>query len=75
VPRPVRFQITDVVFFKPANELDMNIIQEEYLNMKKEDFKDLTRFVFENKHDFLFINKDTEEYYKNLNKIILKNNI
>ena len=69
VPRPVRFQITDVVFFKPANELDVKIIKEEFLNLKSDDFNDLTRFVYENAHDFLYICKDTETYYKNLNKI------
>jgi hypothetical protein len=69
VPRPVRFQVTHVTFFKPSNNLDAKIIEEEYANMKPDEFKELSHFVFENKHDFLMINKDTETYYKNLNKI------
>ena len=69
IPRPIRFQVTDVTFFKPSNELDLKIIEEEYINMTKEDFKDLTRFIFINKHDFIFINKDEELYYKNLQRI------
>ena len=73
VPRPVRFQVTHLTFFKPANELDSKIIEEEYMNLKKEDFKNLSRFVFENAHDFLMINKDSELYYKNLNKINILN--
>ena len=69
VPRPVRFQVTHLTFFKPANELDSKIIEEEYINLKKQDFDNLKRFVFENAHDFLMIDKDHELYYKNLNKI------
>ena len=69
IPRPVRFQVTHLTFFKPANELDSKIIEEEYLNLKKDDFKNLSRFVFENSHDFLMIDKNSELYYKNLNKI------
>ena len=72
VPRPVRFQITQVVFFKPANQLDSKIIQEEYINLPHDQYNDLTRFVWVNSHDFLFIDKQNETYFKNLQKIIYK---
>ena len=75
IPRPIRFQITDVTFFKPSNELDLKIIEEEYINMAKDDFKDLTRFTFNDKHDFLFTNKDEELYHKNLNRIHFNKNL
>ena len=71
VPRPVRFQVTHITFFKPSNELDLDIIQQEYLNMKKEDFSNLSRFCFVDKHDSLTIDKDSEHYFKNLQKIIM----
>lgn len=74
IPRPVRFQITDVVFFKPSNRLDLKIISEEYSNLEKEDFDELMRFVYTDSHDFLFISKDTDTYYKNLQKIIMPGN-
>ena len=69
IPRPVRFQVTTVTFFKPSNELDAKIIEEEYVNLKKDVFKDMTRFVWTNAHDFLMINKQNETFYKNLQKI------
>lgn len=69
IPRPVRFQVTTITFFKPSNELDAKIIEEEYVNLKKDVFKDLTRFVWTNAHDFLMINKQNETFYKNLQKI------
>jgi hypothetical protein len=69
IPRPVRFQVTHVTFFKPSNELDAKIIEEEYVNLKKDVFKDMTRFVWTNAHDFLMIDKQNEVFYKNLQKI------
>lgn len=69
VPRPVRFQVTNVTFFKPSNNLDSKIIEEEYINMKPDEFKALCKFVFENNHDFLMIDKNNETIYKNLQKI------
>ena len=74
IPKPVRFQATDLVLFKPSNELDAKIIEEEYIQMKSKDFQDLKIFVWKDKHDFLFINKDTETYYKNLRKITFMDN-
>ena len=71
VPRPIRFQITHVSFFKPANNLDTKIIQEEFANLENDKFNELTRFVFNDSHDFLFIDKNNETYYKNLQKIII----
>ena len=70
IPRCVRSQTTNLVYFKPANELDNNIVRDEYINLPKETFNNLMRFVFQNQHDFLFIDKNNESYFKNLNKII-----
>lgn len=69
VPRPVRLQITDLIIFKPANELETGIVEEEFINLKKDKFQDLCRFVFKNQHDFLMLNKNDEKYYKNLQRI------
>jgi len=71
VPRPLRFQVTHVSFFKPSNNLDLKIIQEEFINLENDKFQELTRFVFVDSHDFLFIDKNNETYYKNLQKIII----
>ena len=75
VPRPVRFQITHVTFFKPSNEIDIKILQEEFINLKKDVFDDLKRVVFESPHDFLMIDKNNEIYYKNLQKINFSHSI
>jgi len=75
IPRPVRFQATQVVFFKPSNILDTQILKDEYVNLPTDQFNDLCRFIFVDSHDFLFIDKNNETYYKNLQKINLINNI
>jgi len=70
IPRPVRFQITHLTVFKPANELDTKVIEEEFINLPKETFKNLCRFVWDGPHSFLFIDKNYDIFYKNLSKII-----
>ena len=73
IPKPIRFQVTDVILFKTSNRHDSKIIQEEYVNMNNEKFLELTNFCWQNEHDFIFINKNNEHYYKNLQKIIFDN--
>ena len=73
IPRPIRFQITDIVLFKTSNRMDSKIIQEEYVNMNNEKFLELTNFCWNSPHDFIFINKDKEIYYKNLQRIVFDN--
>ena len=70
IPRAVRSQTTNLVyFFKLANELDNNIVRDEYINLSKDRFNSLMRFVFENQHDLLCIDKNNESYFKHLQKI------
>lgn len=73
VPLPVRSQVTHLTLFKPANEKETELLKDEYVNMKKNLFDDLTRWVWETKHDYLMIDKDNSLYYKNLQKINFNN--
>lgn len=72
IPKAVRSQITNLVFFTPSNEMDSKIVRDEYVNMKKDDFVDLLNFVFKSAHDFLFVDKYNRTYFKNLQKIIFE---
>jgi hypothetical protein len=58
VPRPIRFQVTNLSFFKPSNNLDLKIIKDEFINLENDKFQDLARFVFVDSHDFIFIDKN-----------------
>jgi hypothetical protein len=69
IPRSIRSQPSAVIIFKPANGLDYDIIRKEYINMKNEVFMELMKFVYQDKHDQLFIDRNNDDLYKNLQKI------
>ena len=71
VPFSVRCQISCAIIFKPANNEDLDIIRKEFINMNKKDFSLLADYVFKEKHDHMFINKENNSLYKNLQKIII----
>lgn len=76
IPRPIRFFTTSCIFFKASNNLDTEILREEYINLPKKQFDELLNFVFDNdSHDYLIINKDTNTYYKKLQKILFVDSI
>lgn len=69
IPRSIRSQNTHIILFKPGNGLDYDIIRKEFINMKQDIFNELMNFVFEDKHDNLIVNLETNTFYKNLQKI------
>ena len=70
ISRSVRFQITDITLFRPSNGLDEETIHEEFVgNLNTKEFKKLSRFVWKEPYDNLFINKTTNTLFKNLQKI------
>ena len=75
IPASVRSQYNGIVLFKPSKK-DYDRINSEFLFMKKNDFIDFVDFVFQDRHDNLFINSDKEnDCYKNLQKIVIDSNI
>jgi hypothetical protein len=71
IPRSIRSQPSAVIIFKPANGLDYDIIRKEYINMKNDLFMSLMDFIFKEKHDNLFIDRNNNNLYKNLQKVII----
>lgn len=74
IPKPIRFNITDIVYFQPSNQLDANLLNEEFLGFSSPIFSELKQIVWNDKHDFMIINKDTNSIFKNLQKIIIDDN-
>ena len=72
IPASVRSQISCAIIFKPANNKDLEKIKTEFVNMGNEDFRLLCNFVFQTKHDHLFVNSENNNLYKNLQRIIIK---
>lgn len=71
IPKSVRCQVSCVIVFKPATNQDLDVIRRDLIMMKKDQFEALVKFVYKSKHDFLFINCDNNNLYKNLQKIII----
>ena len=71
IPKSTRRQISALVVFKPPNNSDLDVIRKEFVNIKKPDFEELARFVFRDKHDHLFVDKNTNDLFRNLQKIIM----
>lgn len=73
IPKTTRMQISHCILFK-SNAADNTIYREEMMDSQfnKQEFNQLRRYVFRNKHDFLFIDKEGQQVYKNLQKIIIK---
>ena len=71
IPRTLRFATSHIIFFKSSNNLELALINEEYIALPKNQFLRLIRFVFDAEHTFIFIDKEKELYYKNLRQIIM----
>jgi hypothetical protein len=71
IPRSIRSQPSAVIIFKPANGLDFDIIRKEFINMPNTEFMELMDFVFKEKHDQLFIDRNNNDLFKNLQRIII----
>jgi hypothetical protein len=69
IPRPIRLLITNLTVFKPSNEIESSVIKDEFITLPTKDWKSLSRFVCRDNHDFMFIDKSNNKYYKNLQLI------
>jgi hypothetical protein len=71
IPRGLRSLPTSVVLFKPANNLDYDIIRKEYINMPNVEFMELMDYVFKDRHDQIYIDRTNNNIFKNLQKITI----
>ena len=71
VPMPLRRSINTIFLFK-CNKREFEIIFEELFNLSKDLANKLQRFVFTNKYNFMLVNVSDQIYYKNLDRIILR---
>jgi len=69
IPKAIRFQISDVVYFQPSNQLDAQVLNDEFLGMKKNKFDELKDIVWKDKHDYMIINKNNNAIFSKLQKI------
>jgi hypothetical protein len=66
-PLVLRKLITNISLFKPKNNIEMELIRSELLHMNKEDFKELTNYIFSEPYTHLDYDTNTMEIRKNFN--------
>lgn len=72
IPPSVRRTVSNIIYFKPNNMRDYNIFCEEYLSwLNNEERRQLYKFAFTDKNDFLFIDVTNNKIYKKFDEIVL----
>ena len=69
LPYTVRKNISHLMLFRPACGLE--VVNNEYLHLPRTQFKELTDYVFEKKHNHLLLETNTNSMYKNYNTITI----
>ena len=70
IPTQIRMSITDMFIFKISKN-EMENIFEEAIEVHKKDFINVTNYVFDVQHNFLYINTNTQRLFKNWDEILL----
>ena len=66
---PLRKVATHLVLFNTSNKREFDSIYSDFINLKREDFDTITRYVFQDSHDFMFINTVENQFYRNFNHL------
>ena len=72
MPLAIRKTISHLACYKPQNKKEMAAIWEELVVLEKETGEALQRFVFDKPYSFLFACADTNELYKKIDRILIK---
>lgn len=73
IPQELRKVATLLVCFKTTNKHEVESIYEDFISIPKNDFDEVLRYSWKNKHDFVIIDANTSDIYKEFNKLILEN--
>ena len=74
LPLDIRKNISQLITFKPSKK-EMEIIFNELIENKKNLFIDIMKEVYDEKHNFLFLNVNNQRMFKNFDEIILNDSI
>jgi len=67
LPYTIRKNISHLMLFRPACGLE--VVNQEYLHLPRDKFKELTDYVYDKKHNHLLLETNTNQMYKNYNTI------
>lgn len=69
IPLKTRKLISHLVMFKTNNNKEYKSIYEELISISKDNFQRISRHVFRNPHDYMFIDVDYNTIYNGFNRI------
>ena len=67
LPKSIRAAQDFVVLFVPANRAEREIIYSEFIDLPRKTFAKLMDHCFQEKHDLIFHQLGTKDYYRNMN--------
>lgn len=76
VPLELRTCATGIFFFNTKNKQEIETLHKEFINLDKHIFQKVLEFVFDEPHNFLFLNLENNNdnmLFKNFNKIVIEN--
>jgi adenylate kinase family enzyme len=75
LPLNLRKCATDLLFWATTNKKEYESIFNDYINLTKENWAKLLKYVFkEDPHNFLWFKADEQVYYKNFNRLMFEDN-
>ena len=72
IPLQIRRLTTAISLFKPANKKELESVFSELIPLTKDKTQEVANFVFNSRHNFIFINVETGEIHKNFNLLKLE---
>ena len=72
MPLSIRKTLSHFLSYKPRNKKEFTAIFEELIFLDREQGEALTRFVFDKPYQFIFADVNTNQLYKNFDRIIEK---
>ena len=71
IPLCLRKCASHLILFSTTNKRELFSIYDDYINLEKNNWLKLCKYVFRNAHDFLFINTNDNIYYRNFNLLTI----
>jgi hypothetical protein len=69
IPLDIRKNITNCIIFKPAKK-EMELLFNELVETKKDIYLEIMKTVYDEKHNFLFVNVPTQAMFRNWDSIV-----
>lgn len=70
IPRPVRLGLTNIFCWKVKKREIENLLTEQ-IEMPKENFKDVLKYCFNDPHDFMFLDSNSQRIFSCWNEIVV----